>query len=75
MPTTKIKLDPEIQPTISAIKKAHTKAKLPGTFLALLPDSSQYYVLTEIGAVKYKFSTFDGKLTVHHAGGKTSVNL
>ena len=75
MPTTKIKLDPSVAVTISAIKKAHAKAKLSGTFLALLPESDQYYVLTEIGAVKYKFSTFDGKLTVHHAGGKTSVNL
>lgn len=75
MTTTQIKLDPEIQPTINAIKKAHAKAKLPGTFLALLPESNQYYLLGDKGAVKHKFSVFDGKLTIHFAGGKVSVNL
>ena len=75
MTTTQIKLDPEIQPTINAIKKAHTKAKLPGTFLALLPESNRYYVLGDNGAELYQYSVTGDKLTVFGGGARATVTL
>jgi len=69
-------LDPQLKPIINAVKKAHTKAKLPGTFLALLPESNRYFVLDgKRGAVKYQYVLSGSKLIIHHAGGKTSVDL
>ena len=64
MPTTKIKLDPELAAIIKAVKQAHNNAGAPGTFLALLPDSGQYFVLLDSGAHKFQYSIHDGKLTV-----------
>ena len=64
MPTTPTKLDPKLKTIINAVKKAHEKAGAPGHFLALLPDSSQYYVQTKNGAVKHQYSLFGDKLSV-----------
>lgn len=64
MPTTKIKLDPELAAIIKAVKQAHNNAGAPGQFLALLPDSGQYFVQLQYGTHKFRYSIHDGKLTV-----------
>lgn len=65
MTTTTTTLDPQLKPIINAVKKAHAKAKLPGTFLALLPESNRYFVLDgKRGAVKYQYVLSGSKLTV-----------
>lgn len=75
MTTTKIRLDPAIKTTIDAVKRAHAKAKAQGTFLALLPDSGQYFVQTSNGAVKHRYTEHKQTLTVYASGIKTTVNL
>lgn len=64
MPTTKIKLDPGLALTIKAVKQAHNNARAPGSFLALLPESEQYYVQTVEGIQKHAYIEGQGKLTV-----------
>ena len=64
MPTTKIKLDPSLALTIKAVKQAHNNARAPGSFLALLPESGQYYVQTVEGIQKHSYTESQGKLTV-----------
>ena len=64
MPTTKIKLDPGLAATIKAVKQAHNNALAPGSFLALLPESGQYYVQTVEGIQKHSYVESQGKLTV-----------
>lgn len=73
--TTKTKLEPALRPIINAITKAHAKANLPGTFLALLPESNRYYVLGGRGAVLYQYSVTGDKLTVFGGGVRATVNL
>lgn len=72
MTTTLTRLDPAVATTIAQIKKAHAKAKAPGTFLALLPESGQYYVLTNHGAVKHRYVESGGKVHIHYQGRKFS---
>lgn len=64
MTTTQVKLDPEIAATIKALKQAHARSGAPGQFLALLPDSGQYFVQLQHGTQKFRYSVHDGKLTV-----------
>lgn len=75
MTTTPIKLDPKVKATINAIKRAHAKSGELGTFLALLEGSSQYYVQTEAGAVKYRYVERDSTLTVHVNNKPITVKL
>lgn len=75
MTTTPIKLDPKTRATINAIKKAHAKAKAPGTFLALLEGSSHYYVQTDAGAVKYRYFERGDTLTVYTGSHPATVRL
>ena len=71
MPTTKIKLDPSLALTIKAVKQAHNNARAPGSFLALLSESGQYYVQTVEGIQKHSYTESQGKLTVFcRVGGK-----
>ncbi len=71
MTTTKIKLDPGLAATIKAVKQAHNNARAPGSFLALLPESEQYYVQTVEGIQKHSYTESQGKLTVFcRVGGK-----
>jgi hypothetical protein len=63
--TTPIKLDPKVKATINAIKKAHAKSGAPGTFLALLENSGQYFVQLQYGTQKFRYVERPDSLTVH----------
>lgn len=65
MTTTQTKLDPKLRHLIDAIRTAHVKSKAPGTFLAVLENSGQYYVQVEGGLKKYAYTLDGDYVTVH----------